>query len=48
MCEIGISVNRTPDLATASFKAYGVLEQAADDLGKHFPEAYRPRISIFS
>ncbi len=48
MFESGISVNRTPELAAASSNARGILEQAAEDLGKHIPKDKRPPASMFS
>ena len=48
MFESGISVNRTPELAAVSSKARGILEQAAEDLGKHIPKGKRPPASMFS
>ena len=48
MFESGISVNRTPELAAASARARGVLEQAAIDLCEHIPPAKRPPASMFS
>lgn len=48
MFESGISVNRTPELATAAARARGVLEQAAADLSQHIPEDKRPPASMFS
>ncbi|MDE4131706.1 TetR/AcrR family transcriptional regulator [Phaeobacter sp. QD34_3] len=48
MFESGISVNRTPELADAAARARRILEQAADDLGKHIPAEKRPPASMFS
>lgn len=48
MFESGISVNRTPELAAASEKARGVLEQAARDLSSHIPPEKRPPAAMFS
>ena len=48
MFESGISVNRTPELATASARAREVMEQAAVDLSQHIPADKRPPASMFS
>ena len=48
MFESGLSVNRNPDLAAASMRARGVLEQAAADLSEHIPADKRPPASMFS
>ncbi|KAJ03414.1 TetR/AcrR family transcriptional regulator [Sulfitobacter mediterraneus] len=48
MFESGISVNRTPELATAANRANGVLEKAAEDLSQHIPEDKRPPATMFS
>lgn len=48
MFESGISVNRTPELATIAARASGVLEKAATDLSQHIPEDKRPPASMFS
>ncbi|MEX0285382.1 MAG: TetR/AcrR family transcriptional regulator [Paracoccaceae bacterium] len=48
MFESGISVNRTPELATAAARARAVLERAAADLSEHIPEDRRPPASMFS
>ncbi len=48
MFESGISVNRTPELASVAHRANGVLEQAADDLSQHIPADKRPPASMFS
>ncbi len=48
MFESGISVNRTSDLASASRRAMGVLEQAAADLSRHIPADRRPPPQMFS
>lgn len=48
MFESGISVNRNPDLAAASARARGILEQAATDLSRHIPPDKRPPASMFS
>lgn len=48
MFESGISINRTPDLATAARRAMGVLEKAAEDLSKNIPPDRRPPPQMFS
>jgi AcrR family transcriptional regulator len=48
MFESGISVNRSPELATVANRANGVLEKAATDLSQHIPEDKRPPASMFS
>ena len=48
MFESGISVNRTPELAAVSRRAWNVLEKAASDLSQHIPEGKRPPASMFS
>lgn len=48
MFESGVSDNRTPELAAASARARGVLEQAAADLSEHIPPDKRPPASMFS
>ncbi|MEV8466704.1 TetR/AcrR family transcriptional regulator [Fluviibacterium sp. DFM31] len=48
MFESGISVNRTPDLARASARARGVLEQAAETLSQHIPKDKRPPAAMVS
>lgn len=48
MFESGVSVNRTPDLATAANRANAVLEKAATDLSQHIPADKRPPASMFS
>lgn len=48
MFESGISPNRTPELAAASARARGVLEQAAADLSQRIPPDKRPPASMFS
>ncbi|MGV6847794.1 MAG: TetR/AcrR family transcriptional regulator [Marinibacterium sp.] len=48
MFESGIAPNRTPDLARASARARAVLEEAAEELGKHIPANRRPPASMFS
>ena len=42
MFESGISVNRTPELAHVSGRAFNALERAASDLSEHIPEGKRP------
>jgi AcrR family transcriptional regulator len=44
----GISVNRTPELATAAARARGILEIAAAELSEHIPPEKRPPASMFS
>ena len=48
MFESGISVNRTPELAAESRRAWEVLERAAHDLSQHIPPEKRPPASMFS
>ncbi|MFD2739349.1 TetR/AcrR family transcriptional regulator [Sulfitobacter aestuarii] len=48
MFESGISVNRSPELASISNRANAVLERAASDLSQHIPEDKRPPASMFS
>ncbi len=48
MFESGVSVNRTPDLASASARARGVLETAAVGLSEHIPAHKRPPAAMFS
>lgn len=48
MFESGVSVNRTPELASAAARANAVLEKAANDLSQHIPEEKRPPASMFS
>ncbi|MEM7320378.1 MAG: TetR/AcrR family transcriptional regulator [Pseudomonadota bacterium] len=48
MFESGISVNRTPELASAAQRARDVLEKAASDLSEHIPPGKRPPASMFS
>ncbi len=48
MFESGISVNRTPELATSAQRAKGVLERAAAELSEHIPAEKRPPASMFS
>lgn len=48
MFESGVSVNRTPELATAAARARGVLEAAAAALSEHIPPEKRPPPAMFS
>lgn len=48
MFESGISVQRTPELATASRRALGVLERAAEALSERIPENRRPPPQMFA
>jgi AcrR family transcriptional regulator len=48
MFESGISINRTPDLASAARRAMGVLEKAAEDLSRNIPPDRRPPPQMFS
>ncbi|MFT6674134.1 MAG: AcrR family transcriptional regulator [Sulfitobacter sp.] len=48
MFESGISVNRTPELASVANRANGVLEKAAADLSQHIPADKRPPATMFS
>ena len=48
MFESGVSVNRTPELATAAARARGVLEAAAEALSEHIPPEKRPPAQMFS
>ncbi len=48
MFESGLSVNRTPDLASAAARARAVLERAAADLSQHIPAAKRPPAAMVS
>ena len=48
MFESGISINRTPELATVAARARTVLERAADDLSRHIPPEKRPPPAMFS
>ncbi|OWU84836.1 TetR family transcriptional regulator [Oceanicola sp. 22II-s10i] len=48
MFESGISVNRTPELAAVSRRAWDALERAAADLSRHIPPEKRPPASMFS
>jgi AcrR family transcriptional regulator len=46
--ESGISINRTPELAAAAARAWGVLQRAAEDLSQHIPPEKRPPPAMFS
>ncbi len=48
MFESGISINRTPELAAVSGRAFAVLERAAMELSKHIPPEKRPPPQMFS
>ncbi len=48
MFESGISVNRSPELASLANRANGVLEKAAADLSQHIPAEKRPPAAMFS
>jgi len=48
MFESGISVNHSPELATVSARARGVLERAAAELSEHIPPEKRPPAAMFS
>ncbi len=48
MFESGISVNRTPELATAALAARRVLEEAAAQICQHIPVEKRPPAAMFS
>ncbi|TKZ21272.1 TetR/AcrR family transcriptional regulator [Shimia litoralis] len=48
MFESGISVNRTPELASVATRARGVMEHAAVELSQHIPPEKRPPASMFS
>ncbi|MDU8945031.1 TetR/AcrR family transcriptional regulator [Ovoidimarina sediminis] len=48
MFESGISVNRNPELAHLSGRAFGVLERAAAELSEHIPAEKRPPPQMFS
>lgn len=48
MFESGISVNHSPELATVSARARGVLERAAIELSEHIPPEKRPPAAMFS
>lgn len=48
MFESGISIQRTPELHEVARRALGVLETAAERLGRNIPEARRPPPQMFS
>lgn len=48
MFESGLSMNRTPELASAAGRARAVLERAAEDLSTHIPIEKRPPAAMFS
>ena len=48
MFESGISVNRTPELAQAASRGWGVLEKSAAALSEHIPLDKRPPPQMFS
>lgn len=48
MFESGISMNHTPELASAQRRSREVLEKAADELSQHIPPDRRPPASMFS
>lgn len=48
MFESGISIQRTPELAAASSRALGMLEQAAEGLAARLPADRRPPPQMFS
>lgn len=48
MFESGISMQRTPELAAAAGRAWGVLQRAAEDLSRHIPPEKRPPPAMFS
>lgn len=48
MFESGISINRTPELAAAAARSFGVLERAAAELSEHIPPEKRPPPQMFS
>ncbi len=48
MFESGVSMNRTPELATACARARGVLETAAAALSEHIPPEKRPPATMVS
>lgn len=47
MFESGISMNRTPALATAARRAMDIMEKAAQDLSQHIPPEKRPPSAMF-
>lgn len=48
MFESGISINRTPELASAAKHGLDVMERAAASLSKHIPTDRRPPPQMFS
>ncbi|MDA7424140.1 TetR/AcrR family transcriptional regulator [Thalassococcus lentus] len=48
MFESGVSVNHSPELASVSARARGVLEKAAEELSQHIPPEKRPPPAMFS
>lgn len=48
MFESGISIQRTPELASVARRALGVMEKAASDLSQHIPPEKRPPPQMFS
>ena len=46
--ESGVSINRTPELASIAGRAFGVLEKAATNLSEHIPPEKRPPPQMFS
>ena len=48
MFESGISIQRTPELAAAAARAWGVLHTAAEELSQHIPKEKRPPPAMFS
>ncbi|RBI85058.1 TetR/AcrR family transcriptional regulator [Rhodosalinus halophilus] len=48
MFESGISIQRTPELAAAAARAWGVLQRAAEELSRHIPPEKRPPPAMFS
>ncbi len=48
MFESGISINRTPELATVANRAFSVLEKSASNLSEHIPPEKRPPPQMFS
>ncbi|WP_372892409.1 TetR/AcrR family transcriptional regulator [Rhodosalinus sp.] len=48
MFESGISIQRTPELAAAADRAWGVLQRAAEELSQHIPPEKRPPPAMFS
>lgn len=48
MFESGISINRTPELASVARRSFDVLERAAAELSEHIPPEKRPPPQMFS